>query len=148
MSVQWLSLTIEAGYTCPAWRSRRNASMRVARNDGALQLQGQSQQVGPVAPTGWANGSQVMASTAPVTNCGRRNTLSVPQIACAARATSGLHDSGWSECDLHSMGLHNNKVVSIQVARWFRHASLFGALKAGAGGCDCPGAWTMLLCGL
>jgi hypothetical protein len=34
------------------------------------------------------------------------------------------------------------------VARWLRHASLFGALKAGAGGCDCPCVWTMLLCGL
>jgi hypothetical protein len=33
------------------------------------------------------------------------------------------------------------------MARWFLHASLFGALKAGAGGCDCPCVWTMLLCG-
>jgi hypothetical protein len=28
------------------------------------------------------------------------------------------------------------------------HASLFGALKASAGGCDCPCVWTVLLCGL
>jgi hypothetical protein len=35
-----------------------------------------------------------------------------------------------------------------QMTQWFLRASLFGTLKAGAGGCDWPCVWTMLLSGL
>jgi hypothetical protein len=36
----------------------------------------------------------------------------------------------------------------MQVAQWFLQDSLFGALKAGAGGRGCPCVWTMPLYGL